>query len=270
MTNKLGIIVTGANGRMGKTIIGLVSEDEQAQLVGATEYDGSPVIGEDAGINAGVPSQDVAIVAELDGALQKGKGVIIDFSSLEGTLENLKIAVSHQVPIVIGTTGFNDTQKKEIEQASQKIPVILSPNMSVGVNVMFKLVADAAKILGDAYDIEVLEIHHKHKKDAPSGTAMKIAEVLCEATDRNASKDLNYHREGETGERDPKDIGMQTLRGGDVVGEHTVFYCGQGERIEIKHTATSRATFAAGSIRAAKWLNGKEAGIYNMRDVLGF
>ncbi|OGN63081.1 MAG: 4-hydroxy-tetrahydrodipicolinate reductase, partial [Chlamydiae bacterium RIFCSPHIGHO2_12_FULL_49_11] len=171
--------------------------------------------------------------------------------------------------IVIGTTGLSADQETVILSTARKIPIVLSPNMSVGVNTLFKLAADAAKILGAGYDLEILEAHHRQKKDAPSGTAVKIAEILAAATSRRYPQDVNFHRQGMTGERDPREIGMQVIRGGDIVGEHTVFYCGAGERLEIRHVATSRSTFADGALRAAKWIVGQKPGLYTMGDVLG-
>lgn len=269
MTGKaVNIIVSGSNGRMGQTIIKLVDQDMSLKLVGALESGASQVLGKDAGLNSGIEKLDVKITSVLKDVSIKGPTAVIDFSTISSTLDHVDQAVEIGVPIVIGTTGFNEQQKKRIKEASQKIPIVLAPNMSVGVNVLFKLLDQAARVLGPEYDIEVTEIHHKHKVDSPSGTAMKMAEVLCEATGRSAKDDLNYHREGMVGPRTQKEIGMQTLRGGDVVGEHTAFFFGEGERIEIKHIATSRSTFAAGSIRAAKWLISQQPGLYDMGDVL--
>jgi 4-hydroxy-tetrahydrodipicolinate reductase len=269
MKDVLGIFVAGANGRMGKNIINLVMDDPEAKLVGATEHPKSDVQGADAGLNANAQVASVTIAADLDRCLQKNRGVIIDFSSVETTLTNLERAEKHKTPMVIGTTGFNDEQIKKIAETAKKIPVVLTPNMSVAMNLLFKLVEDSAKILKNDYDIEVFEAHHRNKVDAPSGTAVRIANILCEATGRTYKQDVNLHREGITGERKKNEIGIQVLRGGDIVGEHTVFFCGMGERLEIKHVATRRRTFAQGAIRAAKWVVNKDPGLYDMQDVLG-
>lgn len=263
------LIVAGCHGRMGQMILKLIAQDSRLKLVGALESARSPSLGKDAGVNAGIDPFNVKITNDLTALTVPHQTVLIDFSTIESTLINLEKAAQKKIPVVIGTTGFTESDKQIIATLSQKIPVILSPNMSVGVNVLLDLIAQAGKILKDEFDIEITEIHHKHKIDAPSGTAMKMAEVLCESTGRSVSTDLNYHRQGVVGKRTQKEIGMQTLRGGDVVGEHTAYFFGEGERIEIKHVATSRATFAAGSLRAAKWLLSKSCGLYSMKDVLG-
>lgn len=264
------IFMAGANGRMGKNIIQLVCDDHDTVLVGASDHPESQVQGADAGLNAGVKNLSVTIAPDLERYLQKHKGVIIDFSSPETTIRNIEKAQKYKTPIVIGTTGFDEAQTKQIHSAAKDLPIVFSPNMSVGMNLVFRLAELAAQVLHQDYDIEIFEAHHKLKKDAPSGTANRIAELLCEATGRNYPTDIEYARQGMTGERDPKKIGMQVLRGGDIVGEHTVFYCGEGERIEIKHVATRRTAFALGAIRAAKWLVKKrEPGLYRMSDVLG-
>lgn len=268
--NKTKIIVAGANGRMGKSIIRLITENNSLALVGASENPESTVIGVDAGLNAAVGSLNLTIRPSLEEAmLEAGADVIIDFTSIEATLYHVKIAMESKVPLVIGTTGFHPDQIHQIKECGRKIPIVLAPNMSVGMNLMFKLTAEAARILNDDYDIEVFEAHHKHKKDAPSGTAVKLAQILCESTGRNYPGDISFHREGVATARSKKEIGMQVLRGGDIVGEHTVYYCGEGERLEIKHVATSRDTFAKGALRAAQWLVDQNPGIYNMWDVLG-
>lgn len=266
------LIVTGAAGRMGKEIILQISQAQNAKLVGATEYAGSKAIGQDAGVLSGGSANGVLIQASLAEALKQNptNAAVIDFSATESTLKNASELAKAKIPLVIGTTGFNPKQLSEIQSAAKSIPIVMAPNMSVGVNTLFKLIKDAAVALGSGYDLEVFEAHHRLKKDAPSGTAVRIAQILAEATGREYPKDANFHREGLTGERNPKEIGMQVLRGGDIVGEHTVFYCGEGERLEIKHVATHRKTFAQGAIRAALWLSGKKPGLYDMQDVLGF
>lgn len=267
--NPLNVFVSGANGRMGKQIICLAVEDPGLFLAGATEHPDCPVLGADAGLNAGTKQISVSITGDLKRSLEKRKGVIIDFSSVESTLENIKRAVDYSVPMVIGTTGFQQEQLDWIRAASQKIPMVFTPNMSVGMNVTFKLVEQAAKVLKDDFDMEIFEIHHRNKVDAPSGTAMKLARLVCQNTDRKFPEALKFHREGKIGARTKEEVGMQVIRGGDVVGEHLVYFCGSGERIEIKHVATSRATFAAGAIRSAKWVSSQKPGLYDMCHVLG-
>ncbi len=254
------IIITGASGRMGKELIDLILASKEYKLVGATENSSSKLIGQ--------KMDDIFVTKNLT-EVQKPSGVIIDFTAPEATMTHLDFAVLKKIPLVIGTTGFSPTQIETIKQASKKIPLVFSPNMSVGVNALFKLIADAARILGPHFDLEIFEAHHRLKKDAPSGTAVKIAEILAEATRRTYPDDFNFHREGLVGARPQKEIGMQVLRGGDIVGEHTVFYCGEGERLEIKHVATSRKTFASGALRAAAWLLSQKPGLYTMKDVLG-
>lgn len=269
------IIITGAAGRMGKAVLAQASLKKEFEIVGAVEHPTSKAVGMDAGLIAGIGSLGVPIASSLDEALTKSQNpkpkaqkVIIDFSQPDATLKNVKIAAVHDCPMVIGTTGLSSDHQTVIRNTARKIPVVLSPNMSVGVNALFKLVAFAAKILGSGYDLEILEAHHRLKKDAPSGTAVGIAEILAAATGRRYPQDVNFHRQGVIGERPPREIGMQVIRGGDIVGEHTVFYCGAGERLEIRHMATNRATFADGALRAAAWIVGKKPGLYNMGDVL--
>ncbi len=241
------IIVCGASGRMGSAIIRIAEESlaSKIKIVGKVD------VGDD--LQNFIESCDA----------------LIDFTTPKATLKNLKLMVQHQKPLVIGTTGFTDEEKKQIEAAAQKIPICFSSNMSIGVNVMWKVIAEAAKALGPTYDIEVLEMHHRLKKDSPSGTAMTTAEVLAKATGRHLAEDAIYARHGMIGERKQNEIGIQTLRGGDVVGDHTVYFAGIGERLEITHRATSRDTFAQGALRAAEWLVGKKPGLYDMQDVLG-
>ncbi|HET7752869.1 MAG TPA: 4-hydroxy-tetrahydrodipicolinate reductase [Anaeromyxobacteraceae bacterium] len=262
------VIVTGASGRMGATLVRLVRSTEGFELAGATERPGFAP-GVDAGTAAGLGSIGVPIVSDLGQALAKGADVVIDFTAFEASVGHAELCAERGVAIVIGSTGFTADAKARVAAAARRIPVVLSPNMSVGVNALFALVRRAARILGDAYDVEIVEMHHKRKKDAPSGTAMKLAEVAVEALGRDAAKDLAFARHGMIGERPPREIGVQTLRGGDVVGEHTVYFAGEGERLELTHRATSRDQFARGALRAAAWLAGKPAGVYDMADVLG-
>jgi 4-hydroxy-tetrahydrodipicolinate reductase len=261
------VVVTGAAGRMGIQIVRMVKEAKGLALSGAVERPGYPV-GQDAGLIAGVGRLGVDVVDVLGRALA-GADVVIDFTSFEASVAHAELCAAKGVALVVGSTGFTPAAKAKIAEAAKRIPVLLSPNMSVGVNVMFDLVRRAAAILGDGYDIELVELHHKLKKDAPSGTAMRLAEVAAEARGLDPAKELAYARHGMIGERPAREIGVQTIRGGDIVGEHTVFYCGQGERLEITHRATSRDQFARGAVRAAEWIAGKPAGLYDMADVLG-
>jgi 4-hydroxy-tetrahydrodipicolinate reductase len=261
------VVVTGAAGRMGIQIVRLVKEAKGLTLSGAVERPGYPA-GQDAGALAGLGPCGVPVVDDLGKALS-GAAVVIDFTSVESSVRHAALCAEKGVALIIGSTGFTPEAKAKVAEAARRIPVVLSPNMSVGVNVMFELVRRAAVLLGDAYDIELVELHHKLKKDAPSGTAMRLAEVAAEARGLDPAKELNYGRHGMVGERPAREIGVQTVRGGDIVGEHTVFYCGQGERLEITHRATSREQFARGAVRAAQWLPGKPAGLYDMADVLG-
>lgn len=273
----LPIIVTGAAGRMGREIIASIVESGKCQLFGATERAGCEQMGQDAGIVAGVEATGVVLVNSLKTLLEghpklskmtRGP-VIIDFTSPESTLLHLQYAIKYRLPMVIGTTGFTPAQSEEVRKAGKKIPLVASPNMSVGVNTLFRLVELTSKILGADYDVEVIEAHHRLKKDSPSGTAVRIAEILAKTLKRDYPSDFNFHRYGMIGERPKKEIGLQVIRGGDIVGDHTVMYCGQGERVEVKHIATSRKTFADGSLRAAQWVSQKKYGCYDMMDVLG-
>lgn len=275
------IIITGAGGRMGKTLVTAASLSEKFRVVGATERSDSSFIGKDAGVVAGLDPLSVIIRGDLaqifsdfadkvDKKVRRGKisPIIIDFTHPDATLGHLAQAAHRKIPMVIGTTGFSPVQQKAVHQFSQKIPIVVSPNMSVGVNVLFKLVSQAAQILAGDYDMEIFEAHHRLKKDAPSGTAVKLAELLALESEINYPKDFVFHRQGMIGERRSKEIGIQVLRGGDIVGEHTVFFCGNGERLEIKHVATNRHTFAEGALRAAAWVSGKKQGLYDMGSVL--
>ena len=261
------VVVTGAAGRMGTQIVRLVQATEGMTLSGALERPGVAV-GQDAGALAGVGALGVAVQEDLARALP-GADVVIDFTSHEASARHAEVCAERGVALVIGSTGFTPEAKARVAAAARRIPVVLSPNMSVGVNVLFELVRQAAKVLGDAYDVEIVELHHKKQRDAPSGTAVRLGEVAAEALGRDPQDALAYARHGIMGERPPWQIGVQTLRGGDVVGEHTVFFCGEGERVELTHRATSREQFARGAVRAAAWLPGKPAGLYDMADVLG-
>lgn len=262
------IAVVGASGRMGQMIIETVLKTEGVELVAAIDQEGTHGIGRDAGELVGVGPCGVTVCTDLDCGLVKAE-CLIDFTRPEGTLDHLAACCRHKVAIVIGTTGFDSEGKQVIADAAKEIPVVFAPNMSVGVNVVFKLLDMASRILSQGYDIEIVEAHHRHKVDAPSGTALRMGEVIAEALGRDLADCAVYGREGHTGERDASTIGFATVRGGDIVGDHTVMYCGVGERVEITHKASSRMSFALGSVRAAKFLDGKSVGLFDMQDVLG-
>lgn len=271
VVNMTSIIITGCAGRMGKTLVNRAMALKKFDLMGATEAPKSPFLGQDIGVVCGLPPLQKKIASSIKEVVvsnKKVKTVIIDFTTPKAGLDHLIHACEYHLPLVIGTTGFNEAQQQKIKKASTQIPIVLSPNMSVGVNTLFELVAQACQILGEDFDIEILEAHHSLKKDAPSGTAVKLAQILAEISNRKYPDDFSFGRKGIIGQRPKKEIGMQVIRGGDIVGEHTVFFCGQGERLEIKHTATSRNTFADGALRAAAWLATKKVGLYSMRDVL--
>ena len=261
------ICVAGSSGRMGRMLVEAVVTADDCQLTGALDVPQSPSLGADASAFLGKDS-GVVITADLALGL-KGSGCLIDFTRPEGTLAHLRECVAQGISLVIGTTGFTDEQKAEIAEAAKHIPIVMAPNMSVGVNVTLKLLEMAAKAMATGYDIEIIEAHHRHKVDAPSGTALKMGEVIADALGRDLKDCAVYAREGVTGERDPSSIGFATIRGGDIVGDHTVLFAGTGERIEITHKSSSRVTYAQGSLRAARFLAGKPAGLYDMFDVLG-
>jgi 4-hydroxy-tetrahydrodipicolinate reductase len=263
----LRIAIAGASGRMGRMLIEAVNNAPDATLAGALDVPGSPALGADASAFLGVNS-GVAITADLHTGLKDAQ-YLIDFTRPEGTMAHLQVCRELGVKMIIGTTGFTDEQKAEINAAARDIAIMMSPNMAVGVNVVFKLLAQAAKALKEGYDIEIIEAHHRHKVDAPSGTALKMGEVVAEAVGRDLKECAVYGREGVTGERDPSTIGFATIRGGDVVGDHTVLFAGIGERIEITHKSSSRATYAQGSLRAARFLAHQPHGLFGMDDVLG-
>lgn len=265
--NRHKIAIAGASGRMGRMLIEAVRAADDCQLAGALDVAASPAIGNDATAFLGHAS-DVAITADLKSGLQQAQ-VLIDFTRPEGTMAHLKVCRELGVNMVIGTTGFSEAQKAEIAAAAKDIAIMQSPNMSVGVNVTLKLLEMAAKALSTGYDIEIIEAHHRHKVDAPSGTALKMGEVIAGALGRDLKDCAVYAREGVTGERDPSSIGFATIRGGDIVGDHTVLFAGIGERIEITHKSSSRVTYAQGSLRAVRFLAGRQPGLYDMFDVLG-
>ena len=265
--SKIRFALVGSTGRMGRTLIEAVLKAEDAELVAAIDQAGSPFIGKDAGELIGSPC-GVAVSTDLEAGLAKAD-CLIDFTRPEGTLVHLELCRKHKVSLVIGTTGFTAEGKKQIEAASKEIPIVFAPNMAVGVNAVFKLLDVAARILNEGYDVEVIEAHHRHKVDAPSGTALRMGEVVAAALGRTLEEDAIYGREGHTGERPASQIGVSTIRGGDIVGDHTVLFAGTGERIEITHKSASRMSYALGSLKAARFMRGKASGLFDMQDVLG-
>jgi 4-hydroxy-tetrahydrodipicolinate reductase len=263
----LNIVVAGSSGRMGRALLEAIAQAPDLRLHAALERPGSPFLGKDAGELIGAPN-GIAITEGAQDALS-GADAIVDFTRPEGTLEYVRLARAGGVAAVIGTTGFSEQQKLAIAAASADIGIVMAPNFSVGVNVVLKLLDVAARTLGAGYDVEIIEAHHRHKVDAPSGTALRMGEVIAEALGRDLATCAVYGREGVTGERSPATIGFATVRGGDIVGDHTVMFAGVGERVEIAHKASSRATFALGALRAARFLSGRKSGLYDMRDVLG-
>ena len=262
------IAIAGAAGRMGKSLISACGVTKGVEVTAAVEYKGSPAVAADAGEQAGLPHLGVAVSEALAETVDDFD-LLIDFTRPQPTLDHLDICRRHGKGMVIGTTGFDARQRSRIEDAAKEMAVVLAPNMSIGVNLSLKLLEMAAKVLGDDVDIEVIEAHHRHKVDAPSGTALRMGEVVAEALGRDLNECAVYERYGHTGERDRKTIGFSTIRAGDIVGEHTVMFAADGERLEITHKASSRMTFANGAVRAALWLTGKPAGLYDMQDVLG-
>ncbi|EAR62920.1 4-hydroxy-tetrahydrodipicolinate reductase [Neptuniibacter caesariensis] len=263
------VAVTGAAGRMGKANIEALQMAEGIELGAAIVEPDSSLIGVDAGEMAGVGKLGVSVVGSLHEAVADFD-VLIDFTAPEVTLENVRFCNTHGKKIVIGTTGLTDEQKTHLDKAAETSAIVFAPNMSVGVNLCFKLLEVAAKALGnDDYDIEVIEAHHRHKVDSPSGTALRMGEVVADALGRDLKECAVYGREGMTGARPRGEIGFETIRAGDVVGDHTVLFATEGERIEITHKASNRLTFAKGAVRAAKWVQGQETGLYDMQDILG-
>ncbi|MBA2486930.1 MAG: 4-hydroxy-tetrahydrodipicolinate reductase [Nitrospira sp.] len=261
------VVVTGAAGRMGSRLVSLVKDSAFLTLTGAVESKGHPAVGEDSGEVAGCGRTGLLIEDDLSRVVEQGE-VVVDFSTPAATLKHLSIVAQHRRGIVVGTTGFSPSELDELRSYARQIPCVFSPNMSVGVNVMYRVIAEMAKTLGEDYDIEVIEAHHRLKKDAPSGTALKMAEVLAHAVNRDLGQVGVYARKGLVGERKRGEIGIQTIRAGDIVGDHTVMFGAMGERIELTHRATSRDTFAAGALRAARWVVKQPAGLYDMLDVL--
>ncbi len=263
----INIAIVGAAGRMGKILAEACAASDYARFSVATEHPDSSLIGADAGEVAGIGKNGVIIADSLDHA-ENDFDVLIDFTRPAPTLNHLDWCVKNNKAMVIGTTGFSDDEKAQIQTAGKTIPIVFAANYSVGVTLSLKLLEIAAKVLGDSVDIEIIEAHHRHKVDAPSGTALRMGEVIADTLGRNLARDAVYCREGVTGERERKTIGFQTIRAGDIVGEHTVMFADLGERLEITHKASSRMTFAKGAVRSAAWLGKKNSGVYDMQDVL--
>jgi len=262
--------IAGVGGKMGSRILNALRSEEDFTISGAFEKPESPQIGLDAGLLSGAGPLEVTVSAGIEKALEKGADVVIDFTAPAASLHHARVCAERKVAFVVGTTGFSAQAKAELAGHGQKVPIVMAPNMSVGVNVLFRLVADAARALGKGYEVEIVEMHHRAKKDAPSGTALRLAEVAADALGLDPAAACVYERHGDTGPRKPGTIGVQTLRGGDVVGEHTVYFIADGERLELSHRATGRDNFARGAVRAARWVAGKPPGLYDMQDVLGF
>ena len=266
ISSPLRIAIAGASGRMGRMLIEAVLNAPDCELAGALDVPANPALGSDAGAFLG-RTTGVIITSDVPAALARAQ-VLIDFTRPEGTMAHVRVCQQLGVKMVIGTTGFGDTDKAELAQAAQSLAMVVAPNMSVGVNVTLRLLQMAAKALSTGYDIEVIEAHHRHKVDAPSGTALKMGEVIAEALERDLKDCAVYAREGHTGERDPSSIGFATIRGGDIVGDHTVMFAGTGERVEITHRSGSRSNYAQGSLRAARYLAERPSGMFDMFDVL--
>ncbi|MBI2753300.1 MAG: 4-hydroxy-tetrahydrodipicolinate reductase [Betaproteobacteria bacterium] len=254
------VVVAGAGGKMGRTLIEAVLADASLTLAAALDVPESPAIG----TVVGMVSVGTDIAAAVSGA-----DVLIDFTRPEGTLAHVDACVAAGKAMVIGTTGFTSEQLSRISEAARQIPIVMSPNFAVGVNVVFRLAETAARILGDDYDVEIIEAHHRHKVDAPSGTALELGKLIAKALDRNLGDVATHGRQGETGARPAKEIGFHAIRGGDIVGEHTIVFAGTGERVEVTVRSQSRLTYANGALRAVKFLSGRKSGLYSMQDVLG-
>lgn len=267
MTQPLSVAILGASGRMGRALIDATLRTDHLSLSAAVERAGNPSIGVDAGVMVGLAASGVPVSESLDTAIRKSS-VVVDFTAPGATLAAIEACRAAGVPIVIGTTGFTPEQKLLIAEAARQVPLCIAANYAIGVNVALKLVELAARTLGPDYDVEIVEAHHRHKVDAPSGTALAFGEAAAAGLDRDLRSNAVFGREGQTGARMRETIGFATVRGGDVVGDHTVLFLGDGERVEISHRATNRANFANGALRAAAWLVGKPAGLYSMRDVL--
>lgn len=261
-------VVIGVGGRMGSRIAYWINQTEGIQIAGAVEGFGHPMIGRDVGEIIGGGRLGVKVRDRLEEVIDQGD-VIVEFTHHEATVSHLSLAAERGKPMVIGTTGFTAQEMEEIRGYARKVPCVVAPNMSVGINVLFKVLKDVARILGNDYEVEIVEAHHNQKKDAPSGTALRMAQIIAEVLGRDLERDAVYERRGVIGPRKKSEIGIQTLRGGDIVGEHNVMFVTEGERIEFIHRAHSRDNFARGAVRAALWIVGKAPGLYDMQDVLG-
>lgn len=262
------IAISGAAGRMGRTLVAASQDFAGVRVSGAVEAPANACLGQDAGMLAGVGEIGVSIGDSLE-AIADDFDVLIDFTLAEASSENIRICRAAGKRAVVGTTGFSAAERARVAEDAREIAVVLAPNMSIGVNLCFKLLDMAARVLGDEVDIEIIEAHHRHKVDAPSGTAVRMGEIVAEALGRDLAQCAVYGRQGHTGERDRHTIGFETVRAGDIVGEHTVMFVGSGERVEITHRASSRVNFAHGALRAARWVMGQGPGLYDMQDVLG-
>lgn len=262
------VAIVGAAGRMGKTLVEAVNQTENLAVTAATERPGSSLIGADVGELAGIGKLGVAIASDLLDVVDDFD-VVIDFTRPAASMAHLEVCHQHGKKIVIGTTGFDDLQKERIRTCAKDMAIVFAPNMSVGVNLCFKLLDVAARVMGNDADIEIIEAHHRHKVDAPSGTAIRMGEIVADALDRDLNEVAVYGRQGIVGERDPRTIGFETIRAGDVVGEHTVWFAAEGERVEIAVKSSSRMTYANGSARAVAWISDKKKGVFDMQDVLG-
>ncbi|QDE99626.1 4-hydroxy-tetrahydrodipicolinate reductase [Myxococcus xanthus] len=263
-------VITGITGRMGSTLLRLARDSGDLRVVGGTARPGSASVGQDAGVATRLGPVDVTVVDSLERALDAAQAdVVIDFTSAELSVAHAKVCAARGVALVVGSTGFTPEASASLAESAKTVPIVAAPNMSVGVNLVIRMAAELARVLGPGFDVEVLEAHHRMKKDAPSGTALRLADVLAEALGRT-QEDLTFARHGQIGARPAREIGVQTLRGGDLVGEHTVYFLGEGERIELTHRATNRDQFAAGALRAARWVAGRAPGLHDMADVLGF
>ena len=265
--NGLRIAVAGASGRMGRTLVEAIAAAPDCTLAGALDVAGSPALGTDPAAFLG-RSSGLVVTDDIDAGLRNAQ-VLIDFTRPDGTLAHIAACRRLGVKAVIGTTGFSDAQRAQVAEHARHLAIVMAPNMSVGVNVMLRLLDTAARALAEGYDIEIVEAHHRHKIDAPSGTALAMGETIAAALGRDLKQCAVHGREGVTGERDPSTIGFATIRGGDIVGDHTVLFAGTGERLEITHRSSSRANYALGSLRAARFIAGRERGLFDMRDVLG-
>jgi 4-hydroxy-tetrahydrodipicolinate reductase len=264
----INAIVVGSAGRMGRMIVNAIQNSDGITCTGAIEIPGHPSQGEDVGVLAGAGDLGVTIEDNLKSVIEKGD-VVIDFTAAEASLGNMEIAAQHHTPMVVGSTGFSPEQLEQVKKLTKEFPCCLAPNMSVGVNLMYKIVEEMAQILGQDYDVEIVEAHHRMKKDAPSGTALQLGKVVARGLGRKWEEVGVYGRKGLIGERSTEEIGMHAIRAGDIVGEHTVIFGGMGERLEVTHRTHSRDTLARGAVRAAKWVVTQKPGLYDMGDVLG-